>query len=265
MRLVESAVAAVCTLAALAVHAEEGCSKDLDCKSDRICVEKQCVDPPERTATSALPASYQPSPPPPPDSGRPAPATTPAPTPPNALSDSTSHRHLGGFIRPDLGFGYLSTSASSGGMDANISGAAGTFGIAAGGAVSEGVILAFHFWDVVAANPTVTVNNSSASNANATLTVIGLGPELSLYSNENVYFSLTPSLTRATLAFQGTDSNTNWGFGTRAAVGKEWWVSDHWGLGLAAHFSLSINQDSGSNPPTWTGWGATLAFSATYN
>ncbi|GAC1537636.1 MAG: hypothetical protein NVS2B9_03980 [Myxococcales bacterium] len=49
------------------------------------------------------------------------------------------------------------------------------------------------------------------------------------------------------------------------ALGKEWWGSSHWGLGLAAHLSMSVNQESGTNPPTWTGWGATVAFSATYN
>ena len=63
----------------------------------------------------------------------------------------------------------------------------------------------------------------------------------------------------------GTSNDTNWGFGLRAALGKEWWVSDHWGLGIAGHVSLTVNQDSGTNPPTWTGLGATVAFSATYN
>jgi hypothetical protein len=179
------------------------------------------------------------------------------------VRDSTAHRHLGGYLRPDLGFGYVSASSSS--NDASISGAAATFGIAAGGAVAEDVILAFHFWDVVATNPTLSAGGATVNNADATLTIIAFGPQITTYSTDDLYFSITPSLTRATLSSQGVDSSTNWGFGARAALGKEWWVSDHWGLGLAAHFSLSINQDSGSNAPTWTGWGATLAFSATYN
>jgi hypothetical protein len=29
--------------------------------------------------------------------------------------------------------------------------------------------------------------------------------------------------------------------------------------------SFTLNQDTGTNAPTWMGWGATLAFSATYN
>ena len=55
------------------------------------------------------------------------------------------------------------------------------------------------------------------------------------------------------------------GFGAKLAVGKEWWVSDHWGLGLAAEAVLAITPDSGTNPPTWTTFGGGLTFSATYN
>jgi hypothetical protein len=250
----------VCGAAAgTSARGEEGCSKDIECKGDRICVDRQCIAPPAKPADAqAAPASYQPLTPPTPD-----PAKPPPPSQIGLVRDSTTHRHLGGYIRPDLGFGYVSASASS--SDVSISGAAGSFGIAAGGAVAEDIIVAFHLWDVAATNPTVSVGGTTVNNADATLTVVAFGPQITTYSTDNFYFSITPSLTRATLSSQGTDSSTNWGFGARAAVGKEWWVSDHWGLGLAAQFSLSINQDSGTNPPTWTGWGGTLAFSATYN
>jgi hypothetical protein len=36
-------------------------------------------------------------------------------------------------------------------------------------------------------------------------------------------------------------------------------------LGLVGHLSMSFNQDQGTNPPTWTSWAFTAAFSATYN
>jgi hypothetical protein len=241
-----------------AASAEDGCSKDTDCKGERICVQKQCVDPSETAPSSVagtVPASFQPVPATP---GQSPGTSSPAPF-------DTKHRHLGAFVRPDLGFGYAYMSASSNGSDASIKGLAGSFGIAVGGAVSENSILAFHLWDVVATNPTVTVGGFSASNADATLTIIALGPEYTRYFGDNLYFSVTPSLSRATLSTGGNSSDTNWGFGLRAGFGKEWWVSDHWGLGLVGQFSFSANQDTGSNPPTWTGWGGTVSFSATYN
>jgi len=256
------AFAVVC--AAFAAKAEDGCSKDTDCKGERICVQHACVEPPddvsEQTGTGAAPATYRPAP---------GPVTNaPVEAPPRGIPaprTDTVHRHLGGFIRPDLGFGYASMSASQNGTDASIGGLAGTFGFAAGGALSENSILAFHLWDLVVTNPDVTINNSTFNNANATLTIIALGPEYTAYFSNNAYFSITPSLSRATLATSGNSADTNWGFGLRAAIGKEWWVGDHWGLGVVGHISFSVNEDAGSNPPTWSGWGATVAFSATYN
>jgi hypothetical protein len=245
-------------LVSFAAAAEDGCSKDTDCKGQRICVQKECVDPSAPAPSSAsgpIPASFQPAPLTP---GQP-PGTS------SAAALDTRHRHLGGFVRPDLGFGYVYMSASSNGTDASIKGLAGSFGVAAGGALSENSILAFHFWDVVATNPTVTVGGFAPSNADATLTIIAFGPEYTRYFGDNLYFSITPSLSRATLSTGGNSSDTNWGFGLRAGLGKEWWVSDHWALGAVGHLTFSANQDSGSNPPTWTGWGGTVAFSATYN
>jgi hypothetical protein len=51
----------------------------------------------------------------------------------------------------------------------------------------------------------------------------------------------------------------------RAAVGKEWWAGERWGLGVVGQLSLSLNEDSGQNAPTWTTWATTVSFSATYN
>src|SRR5438132_13842818 len=91
---------------AMPVRAEDGCGKDIDCKGERICVQRQCVDPEAR-------------PPPPPDEHA-SPAPIPGASAPMAPLDATRHRHLGFFIRPDLGFGYLSTKASQGGVDAAV-------------------------------------------------------------------------------------------------------------------------------------------------
>src|SRR5438105_2619430 len=92
---------------ATAARGEEGCGKDIECKGERICVQRQCVDPETR-------------PPPPPEehaSLNAPPAPIPGASSPMAQLDATRHRHLGFFIRPDLGVGYLSTKASQGAGD----------------------------------------------------------------------------------------------------------------------------------------------------
>jgi len=247
----------LCGLTALAVaaRAEDGCGKDTDCKGERICVQRQCVDPEAR-------------PPPPPDEHAPldaSPAPIPGASSPMAPRDATRHRHLGFFIRPDLGVGYLSTKASQGGVDAAVRGAAGTFGLAAGGALTENSILAFHIWDVVVSDPTFKSNGTTVYNTDGKVSLFALGPEYTGYFGENYYFSVSPSLTRVRFEANGQSSDTNVGFGLRGAIGKEWWAGDHWGLGVVAHLSTSFNKDSGSNAPTWSSWSGTIAFTATYN
>jgi hypothetical protein len=182
--------------------------------------------------------------------------------PPSTLD---TRRHLGVFVRPDLGFGYFRASGSADGVDASISGSAASAGIAVGGALFENSILAFHIWDIVLTNPTYSSGGTTTGKIDATFTLIAFGPEYTTYTADNLYFSVTPSLTRGTVSSQGSSSDTDWGFGLRATLGKEWWVSDHWGLGIAGHVSLSLNRLPGTDAPTWTGWGATIAFSATYN
>jgi hypothetical protein len=256
-------------LSVTAARADDGCTKDTDCKGERICVQHLCVDPPANAgsdaplpppvpAAGAAAAAYHPgAPPPPPGEAAPSPVAA------GPIADGR-HRHLGGYFRPDLGLGYLTTSASQSGTSASMSGLAGTFGLAAGGALSENHILAVHLWDAVVSDPSLSYGGSSGPGS-GTVALIGIGPEYTYYSRQNVYFSISPSLTRMSTSLSGSSASTNWGFGARAALGKEWWVSDHWGLGLVGHLSMSFNQDQGTNPPTWTSWAFTAAFSATYN
>jgi hypothetical protein len=184
------------------------------------------------------------------------------------LADNTINRHFGFFIRPDLGFGYLSSSESSGLGDATISGVAGVAGLSIGGAVAENLILGAHIFDAVTSNPNVSLGNASSNTSNASLTMFGVGPELTYYfMPNNIYLSGTVALTRMTFNSNGNDASTDWGFGSRVTLGKEWWVSNHWGLGLSGHISYSANNDpaSNGNGNLMSSWAVGAAFSATYN
>jgi hypothetical protein len=184
------------------------------------------------------------------------------------LTDNTINRHFGFFLRPDLGFGYLSSSESTSAGDATVSGFAGLAGVSIGGAVAENLILGAHIFDAAASNPTVSLGSTSANTSNASLTMFGIGPELTYYfMPNNVYLSGTVALTRMTFNSSGNDATTDWGVGSRVTLGKEWWVSNHWGLGLSGHISYSANNDAGSNGngTLMSSWAAGAAFSATYN
>jgi hypothetical protein len=99
------------------------------------------------------------------------------------------------------------------------------------------------------------------------VTLVGVGPNLTYYFMPvNMYASATAAFTRINLTTGNFTGDSAWGLGTRLSLGKEWWVSDHWGLGLAGHFSYSANKsDTTDTAQMINTWGVGLSFSATYN
>jgi hypothetical protein len=192
------------------------------------------------------------------------------PAVPVAAASSTNHRHLGFFLRPELGLGYFSTSESQGGVTLKASGGGLNLGFAIGGAVSEDFIMGAQVWDYVVDEPEVSLTGGgfdvSGTAAGGSAGLVGYGLLLNWYfMPSNWYLAVTPSFTRVVFSDGTTDATSEWGFGVRAAVGKEWWVSDHWGLGVAGHLALSSNKDTGTDAPTLSTFCAGVSFSATYN
>jgi hypothetical protein len=194
----------------------------------------------------------------------PAFAQPPPPPPPAPPVDPTAHRHLGFALRLDGGIGYTGASASD--IDASIKGVSGSFGLVVGAAVTENFIIGGDVWDTVVFSPTFSQGGISVSGTDTSMALVGFGLNLTYYfMPANVYLSASPSLTTLNLSGSGTTGSTETGFGMKIGLGKEWWVADHWGLGLAGQFFFSTNKDKGTNPPTWSTLAGGLAFSATYN
>jgi hypothetical protein len=180
--------------------------------------------------------------------------------------DPTKNRHLGFFLRLDAGVGFLNSSTMQRGVNASMYGVGIPIGIAVGGSVSENFILAGDLWGAAGVTPTFKLGSQTTAQGSSSFALGGLGLNLTYYfMPANVYISVTPSMATLTLNASGQSSSSQIGFGCKVGVGKEWWVGDHWGLGLAGQFLLGINQDTGTNPPTWTTVGGALAFSATFN
>ena len=177
------------------------------------------------------------------------------------------HEHDGFFLQMDLGVGAMSSKASSGGIDVELSGTAAQFSLVLGGVVAPNFIVGGHLWGVTVSSPDVKVNGSSlGSVSDSSIGLSGVGLNLTYYFMPiNIYVSATPSIGVLTAKQGGSSYDTKNGFAFRLAAGKEWWVSDNWGIGLNLQFAHSSNEDKGTNPPTWaTNWFG-VAFSATYN
>jgi hypothetical protein len=220
--------------------------------------------------------SYAPPPPPPSYTPPPPPGYAPPPPPrppayvPARYYDPTAFRHVGLFVRVDLGLGYLgsaiSPSATGFSFD-SAHGIAGELGLAVGGAVQENFMVGGHFWVSGAAAPTLRQRGVSVpTGGDFSVSLFGIGPSFDYYfMPHDVYVTVTPSLTwvRFSDYFYG-DVDTNAGFGTRFALGKEWWVTGHWGMGLAGWYAFSLNPE-GAGGGTWRTFAGGLAFSATFN
>ena len=177
------------------------------------------------------------------------------------------HTHDGFYLQMDLGFGWMGSSAEDdAGTELKFTGGAGQFGVALGAALTPNFLIGGSFWGTTIPDPTVELNGTDLGEADATLTLSGFGVHLAYYFTPvNVYLSATPSITQLSLDDGNSSSETEWGFGMKFAVGKEWWVSDNWAIGLNGQFAFSSNEDKGTGAPTWgTTWFG-VAFSATYD
>lgn len=222
------------------------------------------------------------TPPPPPYAAPPPPYAAPppygAPPPPYgypgyrraAYVDPNAFRHLGLYLRLDLGLGYLGSSTSSSGTLFTFDrsrGFAGDIAFALGGAIQENFILAGQFWATSAADPSLTQHGATVPNGGTLSNALyGVGPCFTWYlMPANVFLSVTPSLTWLEFGDYYGSYQTDVGFATRVALGKQWWVGPHWGIGVTGWFVGGFNREGGGADATWRSFAGGLAFSAALN
>ena len=176
-----------------------------------------------------------------------------------------AHRHDGFYLRTFLGFGATRMRAAD--VDATVSGPGGTFGIALGGAVAENLIVYGEVFDDVAVNPDIEVGAMQGSTTDTNAGQVGFGAGIAYYVMPlNLYLSGTLSASRLQIEQNNTTvGKSDLGPGVSLMIGKEWWASPQWGLGVAGQFFGGRMKDQGTNAPTWTTAAFGIVFSATYN
>jgi hypothetical protein len=209
-------------------------------------------------------AQYGP-PPPPPGYGPPPPPPGYGPVAYGSAGPGY-HEHDGFYLRLDIGFG--GTSMKSDDADVTISGPGGSFGVAVGGVVAPNLIIFGEVFDDIAINPDIQFGSITASTQDTSAGVVGLGAGLAYYIMPiNIYLSGTVAASRLTASQHGDEvAHSAWGGGLSLMVGKEWWVSDNWGIGGALQlYGGRIKDNSDSSSATWNVGAIALVFSATYN
>jgi hypothetical protein len=158
--------------------------------------------------------------------------------------------HHGFFLRMDLDAGYHNASGAS----TTVDGPGAGFGISIGGNVADNLALF----------GTIAGSGSGGDNTRAAHGIFGLGLTYYLMP-ANVFLSGAVGFAGMRITLNNVDYDSDAGFGGRFGVGKEWFVSDSWGLGVAGYFDFAVaKQKDVLNPPTWWSFAPLVAFTATF-
>ena len=184
-----------------------------------------------------------------------------APTPALAGEPRT---HDGFFLRLSGGVGSASTSISESGSEFKLSGMSGDVNLAIGGIVSTNLALHGTLFGWTVSDPSAKINGSDAGTVDGSVEMVAFAGGITYYfMPANIY--LSPSVGIATLSFDGdSDGSSDTGFAMDITLGKEWWVGNSWGLGIAGAFGYHSIPDGGVDL-TWSGPSFALRFTATLN
>jgi hypothetical protein len=170
----------------------------------------------------------------------------------------------GFFLRLSAGGGAAQTELDIPGFDTKLSGAASNVNIAIGGIVAPNLALHATLFGWLVDEPDIDINGLSVTVQND-LSLSGFGGGLTYYAMPvNIYLSGSIGAGSLTLELPGGDANSETGVMMDFTVGKEWWVGNRWGIGVAGALGLhSIPEKDVSE--NWTGADFAIRFTATFN
>ncbi len=180
--------------------------------------------------------------------------------------DDGVHQHDGFYLRLQLGGGY--THAGVADEDFAVKGGAAAINAEFGGALFENFILYGKLYGTSAPNPDIEVGDITVEGRNddASQNIGALGAGVAYYiMPANVYLSGALSFAQLSVDEDGdTVAETDIGGALHLGIGKEWWVSDNWGLGIGAEvaFARIPEQD---DVVDWNVVNAMVFFTATFN
>jgi hypothetical protein len=177
-------------------------------------------------------------------------------------------QHDGLFLRAYLGIGYGRFGSEVPGTgQVIIDGGGAGLALAAGWTIRPNLILYLELFGNGMGQPDVTVDGTTfETSEDASASVAGLGPGLAFYTRTNVFVSGTLGISRIVVTDNDeTIGESQAGLGFNGMVGKEFWLSPTFALGVVGQLFLGSMKDEQDSDITWGAFGLTLGVSATYN
>lgn len=180
-------------------------------------------------------------------------------------AQASPNSHDGGFfLRLAGGAAFAATEITDGDDKIKIDGPGGDMNIAIGGVITPGLAIHGTLFGWFLSEPDVDINGMSGTlNSDLNLTAIGGG--ITYYIEPaNVYFSFSAGGGEISIEADNVMITSDTGLVIDASLGKEWWTSDNWGLGVAGSFGYHSIPD-GDVDENWTGSSFGVRFTATRN
>lgn len=175
--------------------------------------------------------------------------------------------HDGFYLNFQLGAGAgASTTTIPGDDDMELSGNEVAFRFKLGGAPVNNLIIYGVLGGFSMEDPDFEYGDLSGTMDDTTLSFSDFGIGLCYYFMPiNIYISADAAAVQGTIKTGGTSGETDTGAAFTLSIGKEWWISDNWGLGVAAIFSAASMDDKGEDAGTVNHRFIGIAFTATFN
>ena len=179
-------------------------------------------------------------------------------------------QHDGFFLRIQYGFGKgRVVEEEYYGDDREFDGTAGVLRVQIGYEVGDNLMLFGALGGFSMQDPDVKWQGTTVNEANADLVVVDLGIGLTYYIMPyNLYFSGSLNTSATSIDVKDQPEESGSGYGIYLSVGKEWWVSDNWGLGVALfvyYGEADVENESTKKEYPVQNRFFGIAFSATYN
>ena len=180
---------------------------------------------------------------------------------------SEPETHDGFMLRFVTGLGFQSTSEDGTGGSVGTSGLSGTTALALGGVIVPNLAIHGELFLTTITDPTWEVRLDSGAGVSeetkGSIVSDGLGVGVTYFMMPlNLYLSGTVGIGKSTAELNNQSYETDTGFGLNLLVGKEWWVSEEAGIGVAGQLIYVSVPDDSEDLNTVSG---AVLFSVTYN
>ena len=178
-------------------------------------------------------------------------------------------RHVSFYLRLAGGFGGAAASQTDALDDTlTLSGATGFFSFDIGGAVAPDVLLHGHLAGFALAEPWSSgdaVRSTRVEGAEFSFFMMGVGVTY-FVTRQEVFLSANLGLASARFIQSGVDlGEFRWGMGANFDVGKHWWVSPDWSIGVAGTLIvLTVPERVSGQDLDWSTLGLGVMFSASF-